>query len=380
MISRRSLLTSAGAAVALAGFGARAAFAQGKKGPKGDPESGERTRGGAAGASLPIIDTHAHIQASGRSGADWDGGLRTALVNMDKLGIRRTLILPPPQPFGHDHPSDLEFAAAVKRNADRFGIVGGGGSLNPMINRRRADATMPDSVLREFDAAVARIVEAGAVAFGEMACEHFSVFVGHPYESTPPDHPLFLRLADVAADRDMPIDLHMEAVPTDMTMPPVFKQRSSANPDRVAANVERFERLLAHNRKARIIWVHLGWDIVGFRTLELTRALLSRHENLFLQLRPLPPPQPGAAAVPHYNLVLTEDQRPDPTWVALISEFPERFVIGSDTFYVAPGADPRVKFPPPLPFARPFVNGLPPQIAAKVAHENAARLYRLPAV
>jgi hypothetical protein len=34
-----------------------------------------------------------------------------------------------------------------------------------------------------------------------------------PYETAPPDHPLFLLQADIAAQRDVPIDLHMEAFP-----------------------------------------------------------------------------------------------------------------------------------------------------------------------
>ena len=371
MISRRAVLAWAGstALTALAG----PVFAQGKKG--GAAVSDEMLAGGP-----PIVDTHAHLQVMARGGADWDGGLRTALANMDKLNIRCTLILPPPQPYGFEGAYDLEFVGAVKRNTARFGMVAGGGSLNPMIHRRRAETSISDSVLREFDTIAGRIAEAGASAFGEMTCEHFAGFVGHPYVSAPPDHPLFLRLADIAAARDMPIDLHMETVPADMAMPAVFKERSNANPDRVAANVERFERLLAHNRRAKIVWVHLGWDVTGFRTTDLTRALLARHENLYLQLRPLPPPQPGAAAVPLYNFVLSSDLRVEPSWAALMGEFPDRFVIGTDSFYVAPGVDPRVRFAPPLPFARPFVNSLDPELGRSVAHRNAERLYRLAAL
>ena len=96
-------------------------------------------------------------------------------------------------------------------------------------------------------------------------------------------------LADIAAEHNVPIDLHMEALPQDIPAPADLKP---PNPSRLHGNIAAFERLLAHNRKARIVWVHLGWDVTGFRTLDLTRALLARHENLYLQLRPLPPPQP----------------------------------------------------------------------------------------
>ena len=371
-ISRRAFLTWAGS-TALTSF-APPVFAQGKKG--GGPSLSDEF----LASGPPIIDTHAHLQALARSGMDWDGGLRTALGNMDRLNIRRTLILPPPQPYGFEAAYDLEFASAVKRNASRFAIVAGGGSLNPMINRRRAETSVSTDVTREFDGVAAKIADAGAVAFGEMTCEHFSGFVGHPYVSAPPDHPLFLRLADIAAERDLPIDLHMETVPADMAMPAPFRERSGFNPEKVAGNIERFERLLAHNRKTRIVWVHLGWDVTGFRTLDLTRALLGRHENLYLQLRPLPPPQPGAANVPLFNFVLTSELKAEPAWSDLMAEYPDRFVLGSDSFYVAPGVDPRVRFAPPLPFVRPFVNSLPPDLGARVAHRNAGMLYKLPAL
>ena len=37
-----------------------------------------------------------------------------------------------------------------------------------------------------------------------MTAEHFSMTEKHPYEIAPPDHPLFLRLADLASRYDHP--------------------------------------------------------------------------------------------------------------------------------------------------------------------------------
>lgn len=367
-MTRRQLLLGAGAAAAVA-LAPRLALAQakGKGGPKADQDFPP---------GPPIIDCHSHLQVNLASGGfDWDGGLKVALAHMDKLGIKRLLVQPPPQPPGFGGAYDLELGPAVKRTASRFGFLAGGGSLNPFINRRRGDKTVSDATLAEFDALAARIAGAGASGLGELAVEHFSGFPGHPYVSTPADHPLFLRLADIAAQRGLPVDIHMEAVPADMDIPADFARRSSANPARVSGNIEPFERLLAHNRGARIVWVHLGWDVTGFRTPALTRELLRRNENLVMQVRPLPP-NPGT---PLSNFVLTPSLTPEPEWTSVMAEFPDRFVIGADNFYVSPRTDPKVRFAPPLPFARPFVNGLPPDLGAKVGHENATRIYRLPA-
>lgn len=75
-------------------------------------------------------------------------------------------------------------------------------------------------MLRRFEQAAEAILRGGAAGFGELAAEHFSSRIGsHPYESAPADHPLFLALADIAARADVPIELHMEAVPRDLPFP-----------------------------------------------------------------------------------------------------------------------------------------------------------------
>ncbi len=116
-----------------------------------------------------------------------------------------------------------------------------------------------------------------------MAAEHFSMKEEHPYEAVSPDHPLLHRLADLAARYDLPIDIHMEAIPEGMPMPPRFK--SPPNPQIPKPNIAAFKKLLAHNRKTKISWVHLGWDNTGKPTSDLTRRLLAENPNLYMSIR-----------------------------------------------------------------------------------------------
>ncbi len=108
-----------------------------------------------------------------------------------------------------------------------------------------------------------------------MSTEHFSLPQSpvKDYEYAPADHPLMLLLADIAAGHNVPIDLHMEAVPQDMTSPENLK---APNPPRLHGNFAPLERLLSHNPRANLIWAHAGQDNTGYRTPELMRALLSR--------------------------------------------------------------------------------------------------------
>src|SRR5207237_1327329 len=73
---------------------------------------------------------------------------------------------------------------------------------------------------------------------------------GHTHQTSPADHPFLLALAGIAADSDMPIGLHMEAITTGAGQAP---------------NIAALERLLAYNRLARIVWLHAGWDRTGQR-------------------------------------------------------------------------------------------------------------------
>ena len=228
--------------------------------------------------------------------------------------------------------------------------------------------SLDDDLRRRFTATAERLLGAGIVGFGEMTALHFSFRRGHPFEQTAPDHPLFLLLADIAARADVPIDLHMEAVAHDIDTPQALRQRSAANPARVVANIAAFERLLDHNRAARIVWTHLGWDNSGHRTAALTRNLLARHANLYLAIKIVG--RPGRP-----NALVTPGDELDPQWRAVIEAFPDRFMIGGDQFFLPPGS--RLRFPKSLAATVRILELLPAALARKVAHENARRVYRL---
>jgi len=99
---------------------------------------------------------------------------------MDSFGIEKTVILP--------HPG-------------RFLFRGGGGTLNVMIHEAFIEGAITPALEKDFEEEAAKVISAGATGFGEMSAEHLSLGDRHPYQSAPPDHPLFLRLSDIAAQR-----------------------------------------------------------------------------------------------------------------------------------------------------------------------------------
>lgn len=317
-------------------------------------------------APVPYIDVHVHPLA---------GSVEEPRTVMEQAGIRAMVLMPPPQVSGMRRIWDYEsFAAAARAQPGRFAFLGGGGSLNLMIHDTAAERV--DAALRERFAARARTILAdGAAGFGEMSPHHLSAVPGHPYESVPADHPLFLLLADVAAEHGAVIDLHFDLVAREMRLPAVFS--TALNPAVLRANLDGFERLLTHNRRARVVWAHAGADPLGQWTPQLSRELLTRHANLYMSIRM------GGGQARMQNLMLQTNGDLDPHWRAVLEEFPDRFVLGGDQFFAAglPGSGPGMQFSRFAPIQRQqqavLLSLLPPAVARKIGYENAVRLYRL---
>ena len=127
-----------------------------------------------------------------------------------------------------------------------------------MIQKAAGSREVDAALREEFTRRAEEIVKKGARGFGEVTALHLALGPRHPYQGAPPDHPLFLLLADLAARVNLPVDFHMEAVPQDMPIPE--RLAMPQNPKVLPANLKAFKRLLAHNPQARIIWAHAGWD------------------------------------------------------------------------------------------------------------------------
>lgn len=321
----------------------------------------------------PMIDVHSHFQADRTR--HFPSALRTALAKMDELGIARTLLMPPPLVSRGANYYDIEeLRFAAQQHPDRVAIMGGS-SLNVMIHDTDPKA-VSDAVKARFRARVDEIVAQGAVGFGELGVHHVSIPAmgsNHAYESVPADHPLLLLLADLAAERGLPIDLHMDLVPETMPLPEVLRA-NRLNPDTLAENAEAFKRLLSHNPKARFVWSHVGFEPLLTRHPQRVRQWLKAYPNLYMSFRVNKGhPNPAAA--------MTGDGQLKPAWVALIGEFPDRLMLGSDAFYdqggIArgsgdPGQDQGIRW------LRSLVDALPAPLAEAVASRNALRLYKLP--
>lgn len=326
-------------------------------------------------APVQWIDVHLHLVGGRGWQENYAGAVDVAIKEMERFGIVMAIVLPPPQIDRQPVYDASAFVGALRRYSGQFAYLGGGGTLNSMIHRYADPARVTEAVKRDFAAAAEQIIARGAVGFGEMASLHISVAQEHPFEFVPADHPLFRVLADVAAERDVPIDMHMDAVEGEMPIPSRFAGFS--NPPRLPDTIGGLVRLLSYNPKAKIVWAHGGSDPLGAMTPATIGRLMDAHPNLFVSLRIV-----GAQA-PMMNKVLTRDGL-DPDWKELLTRHADRFVIGTDRFIISPsvrGIGPGVMFAeqnmPKLQATIRFLSLIPPELVAKIGRENAMRIYKL---
>jgi len=313
-------------------------------------------------AVSPYVDVHTHIDEL------TEKSVELAVQAMQGDNRAKYLFLPSPFEEVGGRSFDIEALQMItKRYSDKIALLGGGGTLNPMlVEAIRAGKTSPELEKRFKDRAEA-IARQGAVGFGELTAEHRPSASTPSYQSAPPDHPLLIALSDIAASHDMPIVLHMEAVQDTMPIPESWHVNPLPNPPTMRPNIAAFERLVAHNPRTKIIWAHGGWDNTGIRTPALVRQLLQAHPNLYMEIK-IDPLNAGLNS----PLDSGATGKLKPEWLKLFQDFPDRFVIGSDQHYPMPENQPQR-----WQAVITMFNQLPPDVRRKVGVENVGKIYKL---
>ena len=164
-------------------------------------------------AVVPYIDTHAHFDEKHPEAA-----VQAVLRAATNENATKIYLQIPPFSFTDADRFDAEvILPAAKKYPEKIGVLGGGGRLNSMIMDAASTGKAGPDMQKKFRESAEELTREGGSGFGEMAAEHFVGSTG--YEYAPPDHPLYLLLADIAAEHGVPIDIHMEVVPHAMALP-----------------------------------------------------------------------------------------------------------------------------------------------------------------
>lgn len=155
----------------------------------------------------------------------------------------------------------------------------------------------------------------------------------HLYESANANGPVAKKLMQFAQQHQLAVMAHVDDVAIDL--------------------------LLAHAPKARLIWAHTG---IGGASPERVDALFTQYPQLVGELSY----RPGLTC---------EGGLLCPAWRALLHKYPTRFLVGSDTW-----VNQRWQMYDELMQGyRRWLGDLPPALARRIAWDNAAELFGVPA-
>ncbi len=273
----------------------------------------------AAPYSGPLFDAHLHYNQEAWNGQTGPHPISDVLARMQRNGVRAVLANSRP----NDGTRALAEAGAATAQA--------GVTVVPFVRlyRDRADYDnwfRDDTIYQMVQAELARGTPAGPyLGLGEF----------HLYDSANANGPVARQLMALADIRGLAVLAHVDDVAIDLLM----------------ANTP------SKGQQTRLIWAHTG---IGGTPVARVDALMARYPLLMGELS--------------YRPGLTCDSGMlCPEWRALLIKYPNRFVIGSDTW-----VNQRWQYYDELMQGyRTWLGGLPPEVARAIGWDNAAGWFGL---
>ena len=273
----------------------------------------------AAPYSGPLFDAHLHYNEEAWNGQAGPHPLSDVLARMQRNGVRAVLANSRP----NDGTRALAEAGAATAQA--------GVTVVPFVRlyRNRADYDnwfRDDTIYQMVQAELARGTPAGPYrGLGEF----------HLYDSANANGPVARQLMALAESRGLAVLAHVDDVAIDLLM----------------ANTP------SKGQQTRLIWAHTG---IGGTPVARVDALMARYPLLMGELSY----RPGLTC---------EGGMLCPEWRALLLKYPNRFVIGSDTW-----VNQRWQYYDQLMQGyRTWLGGLPPEVARAIGWGNAAGWFGL---
>ena len=270
----------------------------------------------AADYSGPLFDAHLHYNEEAWAGRGAPHPLPDVLARMQRNGVQAII--------ANSRPNAGTLALAEAREAARAA----GATVVPFIRlyRNRADY---DNWFR--DESIYAMVQAEH-ARGTPAGPYRGIGEFHLYDSANANGPVARKLMQFAQQHELAVLAHVDDVAIDL--------------------------LLAHAPRARLIWAHTG---IGGAPVARVEALLAKYPNLMGELS--------------YRPGLTCEQGLlCPEWRALLLKYPQRFLIGSDTW-----VNQRWQVYDELMRGyRRWLGDLPEAVARRIAWDNGAGAFLSP--
>ncbi|WP_442285619.1 amidohydrolase family protein [Variovorax sp. M-6] len=266
----------------------------------------------------PLFDAHLHYNQEAWDGSTGPYPPADALARMQRNGVKAIV--------ANSRPNAGTQTLAAAREAREAGVA-----VVPFVRlyRNRDDYGnwfRDESIYEMVQAELARGTSSGPYkGLGEF----------HLYDSANADGPVARKLIVLAEQKQLAVLAHVDDVAID--------------------------RLMAHapskGRALRLIWAHTG---IAGPPIERVQALLERYPGLMGELSY----RPGLTC---------EGGMLCPEWRALILRYPDRFMVGSDTWVNQRWS----AYDEIMRGYRAWLGDLPPEVAQRIAWGNAAAMFGL---
>jgi predicted TIM-barrel fold metal-dependent hydrolase len=285
------------------------------------------------------IDVHAHIGPQGMP-------LEEIIQNMDREGIDTMVVMMTPTAIAEGmSPTDSGIPSAAEQYPGRFISLYGGEAIT-LLDEVVARGSYTEAEQERYIALLEEAMKSGKYSgFGEIALRHV---LPNPNEgadvTVPGDHPWMLIMSDIAAEYDVPIDVHMDI---------------EAGENGIAG----LETLLDHNTETTIIWSHTAWSRTDYESfsVDVLRQLLEEHPNLYSSIK-----------IQTETAFMDQNKEIKPEWMALFQDYSGRFMVGSD---IKPGlAEDEFRF---IKRHLKFLEQLPPEIVKAIERDNAVEVFHI---
>ena len=141
---------------------------------------------------------------------------------------------------------------------------------------------------------------------GELMSRHDDL-TAYTYGEPPrADHPALMKIYDLAVEKNVPVLIHHNIAPS-YAKEPLY--------------LPEMLRCLKYNRKANIIWAHVGISrrIEITNLTEIADSCLKDNSNLYFDISWLV-----------FEEYIAKSERSLDQWAALVKKYPDRFMIGTD--------------------------------------------------
>ena len=346
-MERRDLLKASLLGLVPAAAAGRSAASTGSKPASGGIDSFETA------AKYPMVDSHLHYLDF----LQQTDGLKRLTEAMDSCGVARAVMFGMPMVKQWD--ANMPRPTYYMSNDSRCYHYS---ATDYLYLKLLSDA--PEDVRRRFIAFVCGVNINDMMAehylrrlfdefpdmikgIGEIMSRHDDL-TAYTYGEPPrADHPALMKIYDLAVEKHVPVLIHHNIAPS-YGKEPLY--------------LAEMLRGLKYNRKANVIWAHVGVsrrvELANLR--EIAESVLKDNKNLYFDISWLV-----------FEDYIAKSEKTLDQWAALIKKYPDRFMIGTDVVGHWKTYKANVEKYYPL------LDRLPKEAAAMLSHGNILRLCHL---